>query len=281
MAAVVLPDEEDKGDDAGSTTSAVDALLRRHPHRLPAGLEPGTETGATDALLPLVLDGGGFRSRLMVTNLAAGSNRCELRLSGGLAGANFAAADSTGVDGPREIAAADGFGFEMVLAGQGAQAALESLGGEISASGHAKLECEGPAALRNLIVLDGADAPAGMMAVGPAQPAREMRFRVPPAPARLALALANGGERTACSVSLAAADGASVPLSGFPLIPVAARDAALRFVDEFFVLPADFAGGAVTLRCDHPVGAVALTRAGPAFTAAPPIIPGLETLPED
>ncbi len=224
--------------------------------------------------LPLVLDGGGFRSRLSAVNLAAGANRCELRLSaaGGLAGANFGAA----ADGPEGMD-----GFALALAGRGAQESLDSRGGEAFAFGHAALECEGPAALWNLIVLEGPDGPAGMMAPGPAQPAREMRFRAPPAPARLGLAIANGGgARTACHVALAAADGRAAPPAGFPLISVPARATAIRFLDEMFALPADFAGGAVTLRCDHAVGAVAVPVAGTAFTAVPPIIPGLETVPE-
>ena len=226
-------------------------------------------------LLPLVLDGGGFRSRLAAVNLAAGANRCELRLSaaGGLSGADFAAAG----------AGAEGVGgFTLALAEPSDQASLDSRGGEAPAFGHAALECEGPAALWNLIVLDGPDGPAGMMAPGPAQPAREMRFRAPPAPARLGLAIANGGgARTSCHVALAAADGASVPPRGFPLIPVPARATAIRFLDELFAVPAGFAGGAATLRCDHPVGAVAVPVAGAAFTAVPPIIPGFETVPEE
>ncbi len=223
--------------------------------------------------LPLVLDGGGFRSRLSAVNLAAGANRCELRLSaaGGLSGANFGAA----ADGPEGMD-----GFALALAGRGAQESLDSRGGEAFAFGHAALECEGPAALWNLIVLEGPDGPAGMMAPGPAQPAREMRFRAPPAPARLGLAIANGGgARTACHVALAAADGRAAPPAGFPLISVPARATAIRFLDGMFALPADFAGGAVTLRCDHAVGAVAVPVAGAAFTAVPPIIPGLETVP--
>ena len=226
------------------------------------------------SLLPLALDGGGFRSRLSAVNLAAGANRCELRLSaaGGLAGANFGAA----ADGPEGMD-----GFALALAGRGAQESLDSRGGEAFAFGHAALECEGPAALWNLIVLEGPDGPAGMMALGPAQPAREMRFRAPPAPARLGLAIANGGgARTACHVALAAADGRAAPPAGFPLISVPARATAIRFLDEMFAVPADFAGGAATLRCDHPVGAVAVPVAGAAFTAVPPIIPGLETAPE-
>ncbi len=237
-------------------------------------VDAADEPAGRRSLLPLALDGGGFRSRLSAVNLAAGANRCELRLSaaGGLAGANFGAA----ADGPEGMD-----GFALALAGRGAQESLDSRGGEAFAFGHAALECEGPAALWNLIVLDGPDGPAGMMALGPAQPAREMRFRAPPAPARLGLAIANGGgARTACHVALAAADGRAAPPAGFPLISVPARATAIRFLDEMFALPADFAGGAVTLRCDHAVGAVAVPVAGAAFTAVPPIIPGLETVPE-
>ena len=269
LPAVVLPEEETK-ENAGAETMYA------------------TATDAADALLPLVLDGGGFRSRLIVTNQAAVATRCDLRLSaaGGLAAANFAGADPAGTadsaDGAEDMAAATGFAFELALEGRGAQAALESLGGDTLAFGHATLECEGPATLQNLIVLDGPDGPSAMMALNPAQPAGHMRFRAPPTPARLALVAANGGgERTACSVSLATADGAAMAPVGFPLLPVAAQSTAIRFLDEFFDLPADFAGGAATLRCDHPVGAVALPVAGPAFTATPPIIPGLETLPEE
>ena len=269
---------------------------------------PAAAAATGSALLPLALDGGGFRSRLTAVNLAAGANRCELRLSGagGLAAANFAGADligadpavaadgmdgtggaggmdgapaAGGMDGMDGASGRDGFGFKLKLAEPGAQAVLESLGGEALAFGHAALECDGPATLRNLIVLDGPGDPAGMMAPGPAQPAREMRFRAPPAPARLALVVANGGgERTACHIALAA-DGATVPPSGLPLIAVPAESTAIRFLGDLFAVPADFPGGPATLRCDHPVGALALPLAGAAFTAVPPVIPGLEPPP--
>ncbi|MCY4263610.1 MAG: spondin domain-containing protein [Gammaproteobacteria bacterium] len=248
-----------------------------------------TVIGAINTLLPLVLDGGGFRSRLMAVNLATEVNRCELRLSGigGLTAANFSEVtliDADLTEFPSNMdgtGSANGFSFELVLENRGVWAVLESLGGDILTYGHAELNCEGPAIMQNLIVLDGTDSPTAMMTLGPAQPAQQMRFHAPSAPMRLALVAANSGEITACTVSLMASDGTAVPSYGNSMLTIMSQSTVTSFLDEIFVLPNDFAGGTADLVCDHPVGAMAILMADQqVFTAVRPIISGLEAQPK-
>ena len=227
---------------------------------------------AAESLLPLVLDGDGFRSWLMVTSLAEGANRCTLRLSrrGGLTATDF----TTG----RLVERVGTDGFRIMLAGAGSQALLASFVGDRLDFGHATLACDGPASLHNLVIRTGADGPTGMMVLDSAQPARTLRFRAPSGPQRLGLALSNSGRMAAaCQASLTAADGRAVPLiNSEAAIRVAARSTSIHYLDELFALPKGFGGGVATLSCDQLIGGVGVPLAGPVFTAVPPVIPGLE-----
>ena len=227
--------------------------------------EAGAEPPARQ-VLPLVLDGAGFRSRLEVTNLSAAANRCEMEYHG--AGVNtYRFADAAGVT-------RDGFYRALLELPQDGGVALTSFGRHSFAYGHAVLDCEGPVDARVLLTTDAGDGEevAGMAQIPVAQFARELRFPVASGLERMALFLTAAGETGAvCEVSLAQAGGEE---TAGPPIQVEAESTELRFLADLFEAPENFAGGAVALRCDGPVAAVSLPFAGAAFAAVPPVVQG-------
>ena len=143
-------------------------------------------------------DGGGFRSRLVVTNLSEAANRCTMKLRGHMNTARFENVEGVVRNGFREA--------ELELAADGGQLALSSRNRNLVAFGHAALECEGPADLRNVLTAHSADGPAGIAVVSPADSAREFRFPVPELPVRVALAIANeSAAEVSCMAELAVA----------------------------------------------------------------------------
>ena len=227
--------------------------------------ETGAEAPARQ-MLPLILDGGGFRSRLEVTNRSAAANRCMMDFHG--AGVNtYRFADTEGVT-------RDGFGRALLELPPDGRVALTSFGRHSYAYGHAVLDCEGPVDARVLLTAGDGDEVAGMAQIPSAQFAREFRFPVAPGLERMALFLTGAGETDAvCEVSLTAADGRE---AAGPPIGIGAESTALRFLADLIESPADIAGGAVALRCDGPVAAVSLPFAGAAFAAVPPVVRGFQ-----
>ncbi len=236
------------------------ALAAFVPAPAPAAPEDGDDP-RTHRVLPLVRDGGGFRSHLAVANLSDTANSCKLRLHmPGAPTARFALPGGAATEGFDTIA--------LTLAG-GGQAVLSSRDRNLPAFGHAVLDCDAPADLRNLLTARADDGSAGVAAVSPATPTKEIRFPVAPGLARLALVLSNAGEADAfCEAAL------SLPgreEAAGPSIRVAGGSTAIRFLADLFGPPDDFEGGAVTLRCDREIAAVALpAAAGAAFTAQAP-----------
>ena len=216
------------------------------------------DAASSRQVLPLVLDGGGFRSRLLLTNRSGEVNWCQIGLRGsGLTADRFA--DAAGV-----IRA--GSGIYPKLAADGGRISLSSLGGETLAFGHVVVECDGPVEARNVIAVQTPEGRlAGMAAVAPVQPARDARFPVAPG-LGLGLALTNAADTAAsCRAELAPA-GREETLAATP-VRVAGESTAVRFLGDLFELPADFAGGDVKLSCDRDIAAVALIHAPAALEA--------------
>ena len=231
------------------------------------GAVPETDEEAPSRqVLPLVLDGAGFRSRLQVANLAGTANRCTLEFRG--AGVNTARfPDIAGVT-------KDGFQRATFELAQDDRVAMTSLGRHSHAYGYATLDCEGPAQAHNLLTVGDGEEADGMAPIPPALFARELRFPVAPGLNGMALFLTNaGGEDAVCTASLTSADGEETTAAA--PIEVEAESTALRFLADLFALPGDFAGGAAELRCDREIAAVALpAAANAAFAAVPPVAQG-------
>lgn len=240
---------------------------------LEAAETPEGETGdesQSSHILPLAIDGAGFRSRLLVTNRSAGANRCELRLYGaGLNTARFANAPGVTRDGFLRAV--------LDLPGPGDWISMTSFGRHSFAYGHAALDCDGPVHARNLLSRASTESATagllGMTAISTVQPALAFRFPVVLRLGRMELFLSNSAEADfACRATLEAA-GRETALAAESPISVPGESTAVRFLDALFELPDDFAGGAVHLDCDGDVAAVSLLHYGGAFTALPPVVP--------
>ena len=233
------------------------------------GAAPETEEETpARRVLPVVLDGAGFRSRLEVTNRSDAANRCTLEFHGaGVSTARFPAADGVTRDGFSRAA------FELARDGR---IAMTSFGRHSYAYGYAVLDCEGPVEAQNLLTAGGGEEVDGMAPIPAAQFARELRFPVAPGLDGMALFLTNAGEAGAvCAATLTPADGEEIAAGAS--IEVKAESTALRFLADLFELPDDFAGGDAKLSCDRNVAATALPNtAGAAFAAVPPVAPGRE-----
>ena len=235
----------------------------------PIDPEDRDESQPYRALLPLVMDGGGFQSRLLVTNLSEEVNRCVMRLHG--AGMNTARFENA------EGVTREDFGrATLELAADGGRISLSSFGRHTLAFGHVALDCDAPADARNLLtsLMPEGPAPAGMAVVAPAQFAREVRFPVAPRLGRLALVLSNNAESDASCEAALAMPGREETVSATTAIRVAGASTAVRFLADLFELPDDFMGGEARLLCDREIAAVSLPFAGAAFAAMPPTVPG-------
>ena len=158
------------------------------------------EAVAARRILPLVLDGAGFRSRLEVTNRSDADNGCALEFHG--AGVNTARFPSS-ADLVR-----DGFRRATFELAQDERISVTSFGRHSYAYGYAALDCEGPAEARVLLTAGDGDEADGMAPIPPAQFAREVRFPVAPGLDRMALFLTNAEETDAvCEASLTPAGG--------------------------------------------------------------------------
>ncbi len=221
----------------------------------------------------MLLNGDGFQSRLLVTNLSNEINRCALRLRG--AGMNTARFENA------EGVTREDFGrATLELAADGGRISLSSFGRHTLAFGHVALDCDAPADARNLLTSLMPEGPAGMAVVAPAQFAREVRFPVAPRLGRLALVLSNNaGSDASCEAALAM-PGREETVSATTAIRVAGASTAVRFLADLFELPNDFMGGEARLLCDREIAAVSLHFAGAAFAAMPPTVPGTEAAPE-
>ena len=223
---------------------------------LPA-IDPEDEAGESTHVLPLIQDGDGFRSELLVTNLAQAANRCSIDLHGGeLDIARFEIpADGT----------ASGNGITLEFAAEGEQASLLSTGERGLAYGHAAIECDGPVAARNLLTVDAEGNLAGMTAVPSVRPAGEAEFPVLPELGQLALAMSNvGASALSCTVEFSRSGHAAAETRQFG---IASRSTSVRFLGDLFTVSDDFSRGAVKLDCDGNFSAIALPQNGTVFAA--------------
>ena len=228
---------------------------------MPAVALDGGEAG-TSRILPLVQDGGGFRSTLLLTNLAETANRCAVDFRGGALGA-----------GRFEIpagASAAGSSVALELSAQGGQASLSTTGAQGLAYGYAAVECDGPVDARNLLTADAGSGPAGMAVVSAAQSGGGLEFPVAPGLGRLALAMSNDAESAvSCAVELRT-DGGTIADTG--PFPVAGRSTSVRFLGDLFAVLEGFPGGTARLSCSSGIAATSLLAADKVFAALPPAV---------
>ncbi len=209
-------------------------------------------------VLPLIADGGGFRSRLLVTNLADGANGCDMTLYGpGLSGDRFRPAGGVSLGGA---------GASWTLNGRGDQLSLPSVGGPELAFGYGVLDCGAAVAARGLLSVGPERDPAAMTVIPSSPPASRFRFHAAPRGGDMALVLNNdSAEADSCSVELNDyRDGNK----GSREISVPPKSTAVRFYSDLF----DFPEGVLTVRCGGDSRAISLPLSGGAFAALPPAV---------
>ena len=242
--------------------SIGDALFSALP---PVAL--GEDAGASKSpMLPLIVDGGGFRSELLFVNPAAATNQCELVFSG-LNHSRFHL--------PQRVGTIDS-GVVFTLDGRGDRVAIASTGESPLALGFARLECAEPVAASNLLSLEAGGELIGMTAIPGTRPAAELRLPVFPGFGRIAMAFSNDElAEASCSAELIGNDGQILERGAFY---VDLQSTLGRFLAELLPIAEDFSGGAVSISCDRPLGAVSLPLSGVAFTALPAAIAVADTM---
>lgn len=224
----------------------------------------GDDAAGASRLLPLVIDGGGFRSQLLVTNLAERSNRCTIDLRGTRLGASrFEAPAGASVSGSR---------IDLEFVAKGEQASLPSTGAGALAFGYATVACDGAAAARNLLTTGAPDNPSGMAAVPAAQAAGGFEFPVLPAADRdMALIFSNDTDADAsCAIELTDRAGA---ITGRRTVVAVSKSTAVRFLGDLFDdRLEEFPGGTAAVACDRAVNAISLPLSGTIFAALPPAV---------
>ncbi|MYA65894.1 MAG: hypothetical protein F4Y22_01195 [Gammaproteobacteria bacterium] len=229
--------------------------------------DPADSTSRSHRILPLVQDGAGFQSNLLVTNLSDTANACTMHFDlPGVPSAKFqSTADVTWDDSRRAV---------LELAGPGSQILLSSLDRSIFVSfGHAVMDCDAPADVRNLLTVRTSDGPAGIASIAPVQSAREVWFPVAPRLESLALVLTNAAEADASCEATLKLTGREETLTADSPVQIEGKSTAIRFLVDLFELPGDFAGGEAALLCDREIMAVFLPATpGAAFTAMPPVV---------
>lgn len=209
--------------------------------------------------IPLVADGGGFRTHLLVTNTSGAANRCALDLQGeGIGHDRF-----EGLDGP---------GATFVLSGAGVQATITSTGVNTLAFGYAGLECDGAVVARNLLTAETPDGFVGMATVPGVPAVEDFRFPVLPRSGEFALILANGaGADIDCSMWL---DDYRNDIVDNASLTVPTNSLELRFIDELFEISERSSVFSVHANCDGAVAAMGMPLHGALFSAVPPMLIG-------
>ena len=217
------------------------------------------DSASSSHILPLIQDGGGFRSRVLLTNLAESANRCTVDVRGG-------GLDAGRFDMPAGASASDS-GIVLELAARGDQASLPSTGEQALAYGYAAVECDGPVDVRNLLTVEVEGKLAGLAAVPGVRPAGGAEFPILPELGQLVLAMSNASvSALSCTADLSRSGNAAAETRQFG---IASRSTSVRFLDDLFTGPEDFSHGAVKLDCDGAFSAIALLQSGAVFAAMP------------
>ena len=226
---------------------------------LRAVIPTGDDTAKPRHVIPLIADGDGFQSRVLVTNLAPGANDCTMNLYGsGLDSGRFESA--AGVT-------AEGTGASLNLTGTGQDLSLISTGERSLAFGYATLDCNGPVVARNLLTASVQGELAGMAVIPGSQEADVFRFPVPPQAESLALVLTNdAGSDASCAVVLEDYEGFRTTRGP---VSVPGKSTAVRFLGDLFEFLDFFTGGWATVSCIGNVAATSLPRNGAVFSAIP------------
>ena len=226
------------------------------------------ETAKRVHLLPHIADGDGWRSTLLVTNVARSASTCRLQLYG----------MSTNRFETLSAVQASGSAATFNLPEAGAHLAWRTRNPSALASGYATLDCSQPVVAQVVFASIGSSGrPQGMATVFSSQAGREFQFPVLTPQATLGFAIGNDAPAdAACRIVLEDPQGNSLGETRLS-VPSKANWSG-RLLDRLLSIPPTFGGGTATVSCDQPVAVIGLhfelrpDRSRITFSTLPPAV---------
>ena len=230
------------------------------------------ETAKRFHVLPLIADGSGWQSFVLVTNVAQSASPCTVELRG-LGVDRFG--DVSGVTATDSTAT-----FE--LAGRGGNLVWSTRNESALASGYATLHCEAPVVAQVVLAsIDESGATTGMATIFSSQAGAVFQFPVLTADATVGFAIANDTDLDA-ACGLVLEDPQRVTL-GEAALSAPSRSNVARMLNAAIAIPETFNGGSATVSCDRRVAMTGVhfelqpDRAIRTFNTLPPAL--LDTFP--
>ena len=238
---------------------------------LPAATQ-SDETAKRFHVLPLIADGSGWQSFVLVTNVAQSASLCTVELHG------------LSVDRFRDVSGvtATGSTATFELAGRGGNLVWSTRNESALASGYATLDCVAPVVAQVVLAsIDESGATTGMATVFGSQAGAVFQFPVLTADAAVGFAIANDTNvDAACGIVLE--DPQRVTL-GETALSAPSRSNVARMLNAAIAIPETFNGGSATVSCDRRVAMIGVhfelqpDRAIATFNALPLAL--LDTFP--
>ena len=234
------------------------------------------ETAKRFHVLPLIADGSGWQSLVLVTNVAQSASLCTVELHG-LSVDRFG--DVIGVTATGSTAT-----FE--LAGRGGNLVWGTRNESALASGYATLDCEAPVVAQVVLAsIDESGATTGMATIFSSQAGAVFQFPVLNADATVGFAIANDTDLDA-ACGLVLEDPQRVTL-GEAALSAPSRSNVARMLNAAIAIPETFHGGSATVSCDRRVAMIGVhfelqpDRAITTFNTLPPALLGAFPYPSD
>ncbi len=242
-----------------SVLAAVLLLIAPPISAQPVDTAPGREH-----FFPLIVDGGGFRSSLILFNTADSANECSLQFGGeGFDPARLRASHSL---------APSGAGARVALGFPGASLVLTTTGEKDFAHGYVTIDCREPAHAQALLKRtnsdDAGDNPGTTVALAALegmQTGTAFRLSMPHRYTRIGFALSNPSSKEVnCFFGFGAfPTGGALSTSQSIMLPAGASHI------ELSGQPPATTGQAALVSCDGAVGAVGLAYQGAVFATLP------------
>ncbi len=203
------------------------------------------ETAKRFHVLPLIADGSGWQSFVLVTNVAQSASLCTVELHG------------LSVDRFRDVSGvtATGSTATFELAGRGGNLVWGTRNESGLASGYATLDCVAPVVAQVVLAsIDESGATTGMATVFSSQAGAVFQFPVLTADATVGFAIANDTNvDAACGLVLE--DPQRVTLGEMALSAPSKSNVA-RMLNAAIAIPETFNGGSATVSCDRRVAMI-------------------------
>ena len=245
----------------------IAALLVTLACALPAAAQSFDETAKHRHLLPHIADGDGWRSLVLVTNVAQSTSRCMLELHG-LSVDRFESMSGIATRGTTAT---------LELPGSGGYVVWRTRNELSVASGYATLDCSAPVVAQVVFASVGRSGrPTGMATVPGSQAGTVFQLPVLTPAGTLGLAIANDTPSDAfCRLVLESPEREN---QGEAILSVPSKSNTSAMLRDAVSIPEGFSGGAATVSCDQQVAMIGLhfelepNGSIITFTTLPPVI---------